>query len=610
MDQLDPARVATLDEAAWYREAHAARAALPQLTVRAAVTGLALGFCLSFANVYIGLKAGWFFSMALAACLASVGIWRGLATLGIARAPLSILEANCAQSTASSAAYATGNMVVGVAPALLLITGAQPSGVALAIWIACIAALGVTLAIPLKRQLINRERLPFPSGTAAAVMLHDLHARAGSAAIRIRLLAGALLAGGIVPVLRDLRAVAILPPSSRIFDAIPTGAAYRASDAGLVFDHNLLLVGAGAFVGLRVAAWMFVGGLVTAFAIGPHAIAGGAATSPRLLFAEAGTWCGAPMLVASSIVALASRWRAFARTFRRPSPLSETSSAAQVEIPRTWFVLGFATCGGVAVVAGHAMFGVPVLLGALAVLASLVLGAVACRIAGETDITPGGPIGKLTQLAFGALHPNVPSTNLVTASMTHASAVAAADLLNDLKSGYLLGADPRKQFLAQAIGIAAGTLASVLAYFVLVPDVAALVGTNDTAPAFAAPAAHQFRAVAEVAQHGLASLHPLNQRLVIIGAATGIVLALAEVAAGRASRARLRNFLPSPAGLGLGLVLPAASSLSMLIGAAIAALVGRRGDGAQRVVWPLAAGVVAGESLSGVLVTLVNTLAS
>src|SRR5882672_6746439 len=198
---LDPRAVSQLDsEAAWVRRAY--RRGVPQLTVRAVATGLALGFVMSFANVYIGLKTGWFFSMALAACLASFALWRLLASLGVARSPLSVLEANCMQSTASSAAYATGNMVVGVFPAMLLLSvtpaapaGVQPHWAALAAWIACVAALGVVLAIPLKRQLINRERLPFPSGMAAAIMLDSLHRSATAVRSRGRVLVAAIAAG-------------------------------------------------------------------------------------------------------------------------------------------------------------------------------------------------------------------------------------------------------------------------------------------------------------------------------------------------------------------------------------------------------------------------------
>ncbi|MEO8700823.1 MAG: OPT family oligopeptide transporter [Kofleriaceae bacterium] len=591
-----------MDEATWTREV--LQRGVPQLTVRALVTGLGLGFVLSFANVYIGLSTGWFFSMALAACLASFGLWRVLAALRIARSPLSILETSCMQSTASSAAYATGNMAVGVIPALLLM-GTQPSSFALAAWIACIAALGVTLAIPLKRQLVNRERLAFPSGTAAAIMLHGLHRGGTAITANLRVLAAALGLGALLPILRGL---SVIGASSRVFDWLPRwsagGATYAVSDAGLVVDHSLLLVGAGVFVGLRTTTWMLAGGLATAFVLGPLGLDTGATTLPGTTWAELGTWLGAPLLVAYGVVALAVRWRSFARTFAWRAAPQDPETAA-IEIPMRWFAIGFAGIGACAVVLGNLMFEIPIVLGILAVLASLVLGAVACRITGETDITPGGPMGKLTQLAFGALHPQHPTTNLMTAAMTHASSVAAADLLTDLKAGYLLGAHPRRQFVAQAVGIVAGTIGSVLAYNLLVPDASVLVGTATEPARFAAPGAHQFRAIAELMQHGLASLHPLKQALVVIGAIAGLVLAIAE----RAAPERARRWMPSPAGLGLGVLLPVSTSLAMLIGAATAAAITRRSpDAAPRIVWPAAAGLLAGESLAAVLVILVNTL--
>lgn len=620
--ELDPRVVSQLDEAAWIRRAY--RRGAPQLTVRAVATGLALGFVLSFANVYIGLKTGWFFSMALAACLASFALWRLLASLGVARSPLGLLEANCMQSTASSAAYATGNMVVGVFPAMLLlsVTPAAPAGVqlhwaALAAWIACVAALGVTLAIPLKRQLINRERLPFPSGMAAAIMLDSLHRTAAGMRSRARMLVAAIAVGAILPVLRDLRGMAVIGQSSKLFDWLPRitagGARHPVSDAGLVLDHSLLLVGAGVFVGLRTTAWMLAGGLVTGFVLGPigltsiwtdplgHVVA--ATSELGRASGELGIWLGAPLLIAYAVVALAGQWRAFVRTFaaRRP-PASVDAATAAIEIPTSWFWCGFALCGGTAVALGRALFDIPVPLGCLAVAASLVFGMVASRICGETDINPGGAMGKLTQLGFGMLRPQHPSTNLMTAAMTHASSVAAADLLNDLKSGYLLGADPRRQFFAQLAGIAAGTTASVLAYFLLIPDAFALTG-HGGAPQFAAPAAHLFRAIAELLQYGLDHLHPMHRTLVVAGGIGGLVLAAAE----RAAPPRIARWLPSAAGLGLGLYLPLSYSLAMAIGAAIAAIAtAERGDAAERYVWPISAGLLGGESLAGVVVAVIN----
>lgn len=609
---LDPADVAELDEAAWYATAY--RGDQPQLTVRAVVTGLALGFVLAFANVYIGLTTGWFFGMALAACLASFAIWRGLAMVGLARTPLSLLEANCMQSTASAAAYATGNMVVGIVPAMLLLSvspsaprGTQLPGAVLVVWIACIAALGVTLAIPLKRQLIDRERLAFPSGTAAAIMLHGLHRR--GTAVSARAILGALIAGAVLPIFRELRGLAILPERLRLLDWLPRVAGHAPSEAGVVLDLSVLLPAAGAFAGLRVTLAMVAGGAFTALAIGPLALTDAwldptghtvhAARSLATVWLDAGIWLGAPLLAAYALVTLAASWRAFGRALRRADG---PAARPELEVPATWFWIGFAVTGTTAIALARALFDIPVALGALAVALSLVFSGVACRITGETDIQPGAAMGKLTQLVFGALRPQHPTTNLMTAAMTHASSVASADLLNDLKSGHLLGAHPRRQVIAQALGITAGAVASVLAYFLLVPDATALAPGPDGVARFAAPGAHQFRAIAELLQYGLAHLHPLHRALVVIGALAGAALAVAE-------RVIRRRWWPSTAGLGLGLLLPLSTSLAMALGAVAAALAHRR-DATRPYVWPLAAGALAGESIAGVAVALANTLRS
>src|SRR5437867_962405 len=83
----------------------------------------------------------WFFRIALVACLLSFAVWRLRAPTGLVGRPLSVLETNCMQTTAPSAACATGHMVVGVFPAMLLLTvspaapaGIQPHWAAVAAW--------------------------------------------------------------------------------------------------------------------------------------------------------------------------------------------------------------------------------------------------------------------------------------------------------------------------------------------------------------------------------------------------------------------------------------------------------------------------------------------
>lgn len=74
-------------------------------------------------------------------------------------------------------------------------------------------------------------------------------------------------------------------------------------------------------------------------------------------------------------------------------------------------------------------------------------------------------------------------TNLMTANVTACAASSSADLLTDLKSGYILGANPRQQFLAQFVGIFAGTAIVVPAFYILVPDAASLGTDRWPAPA-------------------------------------------------------------------------------------------------------------------------------
>src|SRR6185312_14997898 len=156
-------------ERQWYEQVYRGRGdSMAQLTWRAVLIGSCLGGVLSLTNLYIGLKAGWGFGVAITASILSYAIWTSLLKVGLARTPMTILENNCMQSTASSAGYSTGGTLVSAFPALLLLTGSHPPVWVLALWVFFNAALGTTLAIPMKRNMINQERLKFPSGIAAA----------------------------------------------------------------------------------------------------------------------------------------------------------------------------------------------------------------------------------------------------------------------------------------------------------------------------------------------------------------------------------------------------------------------------------------------------------
>jgi uncharacterized oligopeptide transporter (OPT) family protein len=192
----------------------------------------------------------------------------------------------------------------------------------------------------------------------------------------------------------------------------------------------------------------------------------------------------------------------------------------------------------------------------------------------------------------------------MTASITASAAASSADLLTDLKSGYLLGAHPRRQFIAQLLGVFAGTAATVIGFHLLVPDAIVLTGTGNAPPTFAAPSAQAWLAVARVFQKGISSLHPLARHGIAWGLGAGAVLAGLEMLL-----PKYKRWIPSPVGLGLGLMLPFFNPISMFAGAVIAWLWSKRNSAnAERYAIPVASGIIAGESIVSIAIALVNNL--
>jgi putative OPT family oligopeptide transporter len=637
-----PDQLVGISEEEWYERVYRGDA-LPQLTLRAVLTGSLLGFVLALTNVYIGLKVGLHLGVSITAGIFSYAAWNTAVRMGVARTGMTLLETNCAQSTASAAGYSTRNIVITSIPALLMLsaTSGHPTGQHLPVWVTIpfvflLAVLGTVLAIPLKRTLINRERLRFPTGVAAAVTLHGLYGRGSDAARKVRTL---LVAGGFgaaLALLRDLEWVrsidaagkhvreALIPASSKALDFLPSvsmaGKTYALSDFNIRLDHSAALLAAGAIVGLRTTVWMMLSASTLAFVLTPwamgmpsHHLAGElvfAVSKPQSAWKELGLWLGAPMLVASSLVALALNYPALVRAFSSLSAGGGTLSAAlaervrRTEVPTSWFVVGtLAASVPLVWLSAHA-FDIPVSYGVLAVLMTFVLCVVACRTTGESDITPVGALGKIMQLTYGTLIPQSASTNLMTAGITAGAASASADLLTDLRAGYLLGANPRRQFVAQALGSITGAVSAVLCFRLLVPDARTLTGGDGADPLFPAPAAQQWKAVAMLFRAGIDSFHPVLRECIVLGLALGVLLALLE----RFAPERMRTLLPSATGIGLGLILPFNFPLAMFLGALLAYLAQRVSRSwAELHVIAIASGLVTGESTMGVLVAALNT---
>jgi uncharacterized oligopeptide transporter (OPT) family protein len=240
-------------------------------------------------------------------------------------------------------------------------------------------------------------------------------------------------------------------------------------------------------------------------------------------------------------------------------------------------------------------FGMPLWQSVVAVVLSFFLALVACRVTGETDTTPTGAMGKVTQLVFGALSPGNVNVNLMSANITASAAISSADLLTDLKSGYLLGAHPRKQFLAQFAGIFTGTVVTVLSFRLLVPD-SSVLGSDQ----FPAPAMQTWRAVAIALSHGLAGLEPIKRVFILWGAIVGVVLTMLPM-----WFPKQKHLIPSPAGVGLAWTFHFYYGFLMFVGGGLGLLLEKKAPKwSEEFTFPVASGWIAGESLMGVVDTI------
>jgi uncharacterized oligopeptide transporter (OPT) family protein len=304
---------------------------------------------------------------------------------------------------------------------------------------------------------------------------------------------------------------------------------------------------------------------------------------------------GVTLMVVSSLVSFAFSWRSVAAALtgfgRRSTGPSDLSAAGDVT-PR-WLFAGLLSALLLSVVLQVSFFQILWWAAIFGVLISVVLAIVAARVSGETGITPVGTMGKVTQLVFGVLTPGSAATNLMSANVAGGAASQCADLLHDLKCGHLLGAAPKWQTLAQVLGVLAGTLTGSAVYLFMFPNPSEQLLT----PEWPAPAVAAWKAVAELFQTGFGAIPEGTGLAMIIAAGVGVLFPILE----HTLPGKARRFLPSCASLGLGLVIPAWNSLSMLAGGIMATALGRWCPRWSKRYWvALCAGIVAGESLTGV----------
>jgi uncharacterized oligopeptide transporter (OPT) family protein len=473
-------------------------------------------------------------------------------------------------------------------------------------WFAAIAAMGVFAAIPIKRQLVNREALAFPTGTATAETIRSIHGAGAGAAEgsrQARALGWGVLFAAILTWVRDAR-TSWMPFNAPGSIPLPFSIAGRAAaEWTLAIKTEVVLVGAGALVSFRTGWSMLLGGVLTYGVLAPQLAGSGTIDQVSYKTIVGWTvWPASSILVASGVTSFLLDGKSVLRSFsglgsflRRRGPAT-LDPMDEVECPNGWFLAGYFGLSPIVIALMVWLFQIPLWAGLIAIPLALIMGFVAARVTGETDVTPTKAFGPVTQLVYGVLTPGNLSGNIMAANVTGGIGLHAADLLTTLKTGWLLGASSRAQFFAQLYGVAIGAVVVVPALHVLIPDPAAL-GTD----AWPAPSCLVWAGVSTAFADGLGGLGGAARTAIAVGLALGVALALLERLAPRP----LRPWIPSPAGLGIAMVIPGSNSIATFIGALLAALLRRfRPAIAERFTVPVASGLIAGESLMGVAVAL------
>lgn len=591
-----------------------------QLSFRSILTGMLLGGVMSISNLYVGIKTGWGLGVTITACVLAFGLYRFLEALfpRMREKPFTILENYTMSSAASAAGYMASAGLVSAIPALTRLTGRELTWWELGGWLGCVSVLGVFMAVPLKRQLINQEQLPFPSGIATAETLKSMHSEGSTAVQKAQsLLVAGLIGGSVKAAVMGVPVFLIkiskggfqqflqswssfhLPEYISLFPIGPPSLTRWSSNLftkySIGFEVSTVMLAAGAIMGIRVGISMLLGSILFFGILGPRLQVQGIVTEGYGGIVKWTVWPATSMMVAASLLGFAFRWRTifrgFAGVFRSRAKGSIDDPLSDIEVPTSWFVLGTLIPGAGCVIMGHYCFDIRWEMGILAVLVTFFLSIVAARATGETDVTPIGAMGKITQLLYGVIAPAKITTNLMTASITSGAASHAADLLTDLKTGYLLGGNPRKQTISQLFGVLAGTVFCVPIYLLIVDP--KKIGTEE----MPFPSAMVWESVAKLLSEGVSKLPAGAVGAMMYGGIAGVILAFAEEFLPK----KYTRWLPSVTGLGIAGVIPAFNSISMFLGALIAwilAKVSPKTD--ENYTISVSSGLIAGESLMGV----------
>ena len=446
---------------------------LLEFTIKAAVPGIMFGILFGAANAYIGLQTGLTISTSIPVAVMTVAFFRALRSVGIRG---TILEANQSQ-TIGSASSSVASGVIFTLPALFM-WGFKPELLQMTLLALCGGFLGVLFMIPLRRFLIEREHghLPYPEGTACAEVLVASEV-GGAKAINVFLGLGM---GALVKFIVDW--LRVIPRSLKLdFPFV--------SHMQVGTKVSAALLGVGYILGPRIASIMVGGGLLSSLIIIPiFAWWGADRTEPFFPETEqlisdmsvSGIWnryvryIGAGAVATAGLITLIKSIPTMIESFRigaqqlkaRLAGRSEVVKRTARDLPLSFVGLGVT---GIALalalvpqIFGISNFGVRACAAICVIIFAFFFVTVASRIVGLVGVTSNPTSGMTiatligTSIAFWLLgwrDDTGKVTALTVGCVVAIAASIAGDTSQDLKTGFLLGATPRRQQIGELIGV-------------------------------------------------------------------------------------------------------------------------------------------------------------
>ena len=447
---------------------------MPELTVTSIIMGVLLAVIFGAANAYLGLRVGMTVSASIPAAVISMGVIR------IIMRKNSILESNIVQ-TIGSAGESLAAGAIFTMPALFLWAEeglcSMPSLVEITLIALCGGVLGVLFMVPLRNALIVKEHqtLLYPEGTACAdVLLAGEEGGANASTV----FSGMGLAAVFKFIVDGLK---VIPAD--------VSAAFKSFKGEIGMEVYPALLGVGYIVGPKIASYMFVGSVFGWLVIIPLICLFGpdtwlypaeAGTTIAQLYAGGGAaaiwstyvkYIGAGAIATGGIISLIKSLPLIVKTFSdsmksvKGGKNTSTARTAQ-DLPMQFILIGIVAM----VVIIWAVPAIPVsLLGAaLIVIFGFFFATVSSRMVGlvgsSNNPVSGMAIATLLIATMAIKGSGKTGIDGMTAAIAIGSVICiiaaiAGDTSQDLKTGYLLGATPKKQQIGELIGVLASGLA-------------------------------------------------------------------------------------------------------------------------------------------------------